>query len=120
MSIFVAILIVSAILAIVRLSKKLEFEKKTVITLWELSILIILSGVQAVLVKNANISAAFWLLGAIFVVLLVNTSLTKRALDKNKKNADTENNGNAEEVNNKEVFEAKFEEVETPPAPPTI
>ena len=120
MNVFVAILIVSAILAIVRLSKTLGFEKKTAYTLCGLPILIVLSVIQAVIEKNANISAAFWLLSAIFVVLFVNTIITNKEL--NKKKINTENVANEEAERGKEAVEAEFEEAETetPPAPPTL
>ena len=78
------LLIVAAILVWVRKSEKFDYERKTAYTLLGLPFLVVLSGIQAVGTKIPNISQAWWLLAAIFVVLFVNTMISKKQYEASK------------------------------------
>ena len=114
MNIFVIVLCVAAVLVYVRRSKTIEHERKTMYTLWGLPVLAFLSGYWANAIKHSNISQALWLLTAIFVVLFINTYISKREYDLKK----------SKDVKATEAGETKKDDVEviisktTPPAPP--
>jgi len=105
-----------------------EYERKTRLTIISLVLLTVLAYIQATSAKTPPFPTVFWLLIAIFVVLLVSTIISKKQWEKEQEKDDDEI---IEEITEKpeakkadkpkpDSVVTEFEDVDTPPAPPAL